>query len=347
MIRSFCLRVMIFLSLSACHSKKTTIPTFNAVEIETIVEDTNLNVRAIDISHNELVAVSSIGDIYRYNLYSNTLSKNRFFTDTLNVRSLAVVGDDIFTLSIGNPALLHKNFELVYAEHHPNVFYDSMHFWDTRDGIAMGDPTDNCLSILITRDGGNHWRKIPCDQLPVAIDGEAAFAASDTNIKTLGDAVWIASGGRASRILYSSDRGLSWKVFNTPIIQGTSTTGIYSLDFYNSENGFAIGGDYTQPKSNFNNAIRTSDGGVTWKVIGNIDSPGYRSCVQYVPKSNAQGLVAMGFEGIDYSSNGGQSWTSFSKEGFYTFRFLNDTVAFAAGKGRISRLHFKKGHSND
>ena len=63
--------------------------------------------------------------------------------------------------------------------------------------------------------------------------------------------------------------------------------------------------------------------------------------MQYVPNSDAKGLVAIGFEGIDYSSDGGTSWTSLSDEGFYTFRFLNDSVAFAAGKGRIVQLDFK------
>jgi photosystem II stability/assembly factor-like uncharacterized protein len=205
----------------------------------------------------------------------------------------------------------------------------------------MGDPTDDCLSILMTRDGGENWYKIPCEQFPKAVNGEAAFAASDTNISIVGNHVWIASGGVASRVFYSSDKGHSWTVFDTPIIQGAQTTGIYSIDFYDTKNGVAVGGDYTQSKSNINTVIKTSDGGQTWHAVGDENNPGYRSCVQYVPNSDAKGLVAIGFEGIDYSSDGGTSWTSLSDEGFYTFRFLNDSVAFAAGKGRIVQLDFK------
>ncbi|MGB6268364.1 MAG: oxidoreductase, partial [Olleya sp.] len=105
--------------------------------------------------------------------------------------------------------------------------------------------------------------------------------------------------------------------------------------------GFAIGGDYTKPEDNAANKIITSDGGKTWQLIGQNQNPGYRSCVQYVPNGNARQLVAIGFKGIDYTNDAGNTWTHLSDEGFYTLRFLNDSVAYAAGNGRISKLTFK------
>lgn len=334
------LKVMFFLALYGCKNYKP-IPVFYTVQITPIIEDSLLNIRALELNSKELVAISSVADVYHFDLKSKSLMKNRFTSDTLNVRSMALVNENVFALSIASPAYLYKNSKLVYSESDAAVFYDSMDFWNTQEGIAMGDPTDDCLSILMTRDGGENWHKIPCEQFPKAVNGEAAFAASDTNISIVGNHVWIASGGVASRVFYSSDKGHSWTVFDTPIIQGAQTTGIYSIDFYDTKNGVAVGGDYTQPKSNINTVIKTSDGGQTWHAVGDENNPGYRSCVQYVPNSDAKGLVAIGFEGIDYSSDGGTSWTSLSDEGFYTFRFLNDSVAFAAGKGRIVQLDFK------
>ena len=38
----------------------------------------------------------------------------------------------------------------------------------------------------------------------------------------------------------------------------------------------------------------------------------------------------------------GTSWKHLSDEGFYTIRFLNDSIAYAAGKGRISKLTFRE-----
>ena len=115
---------------------------------------------------------------------------------------------------------------------------------------------------------------------------------------------------------------------------------MYSIDFYDAQNGFAIGGDYTKPKSQYSNKIRTTDGGKTWEVVAQDQNPGYRSCVQYVPNSEGLGLVAVGFEGVDYSQDGGDTWKHLSDEGYYTLRFLNERVAFAAGKGKLSKLIF-------
>jgi photosystem II stability/assembly factor-like uncharacterized protein len=247
-------------------------------------------------------------------------------------------------LSVGTPALLYKtgasgNMELVYKEEGPDVFYDAMAFWDDRNGIAVGDAQSGCLSILITRDGGANWSKIPCDQLPPALEGEGAFAASNTNIAIVANRCWIATS--KSRILYTEDFGNSWSVQNPPVESVTESQGIYSIDFSDALTGYAIGGDYTSPEVNYMNKARTLDGGITWKSVASGFEPGYKSCVQYVPETNDLGLVAVGFTGISYSSDGGNSWTKLSEEPFYTLRFLNAHEAYAAGKGRLARIMFK------
>lgn len=324
-----------------CSSLDKNLSPFNKLEIETLVADSLMNIRALELTQKNVVAVSSLGDVYRYNLEKQSLVKSRFSKDTFNIRSIALVDGVLFSLSIGNPAVLYRDSVLVYFEKHPSVFYDSIDFWNSQEGIAMGDPTDGCISILITRDAGRQWSKIPCSQLPKTVEGEAAFAASDTNISIFGDKVWLASGGAVSRILYSEDKGVTWRIFNTPIVQGSQTTGIYSIDFYDEKNGIAVGGDYTNPKANFNTVVKTTDGGQTWQPIQGVNVPSYRSCVQFIPNSKAMGMVALGFQGIDYSADAGKRWKHLSDQGYYTIRFLNDSVAFAAGSGRISKLSFK------
>ncbi len=331
---------MFFLFFTGCKHLSNSNP-FSKVIVKSIVEDSLLNIRALELNRHTLKAVSSVGDVYTYDARTAQISIDRISADTLNFRASAIVENSYFTLSIGSPAYLFKDQKLVYKEMHPAVFYDALHFWNSKEGIAIGDPTDGCMSVIITRDGGLTWQKTPCEFLPPALQGEAAFAASDTNIAIIGDQTWVATGGRSSRVLYSSDKGMTWNVFETPIVQGFETTGMYSIDFYDALNGFAIGGDYTKPKNQKSNKIRTKDGGETWKVVAQGQNPGYRSCVQYVPNSNAMGLVAVGFEGIDYSQDGGATWKHLSDEGFYSLRFLNDSVAFAAGKGKISKLTFK------
>lgn len=342
--------LLVLLIMFSC-GKRETFKTRNflKVEIETLIEDTLLNIRALEINEGRVVAAASNGKIYRSILsYMNNFEEGNYWTfteDSLknsNFRSVAFEGDKTFALSIGSPAKLFCDGNLVYFENHPKVFYDAIKFWNNQEGIAIGDPTDDCMSIIITRDGGNTWKKLACSLLPKAIQGEAAFAASNTNITIVGNNTWVATGGKASRVLYSPDKGHTWQVFNTPIIQGLETTGMYSIDFYDELNGFAIGGDYTKPDDNKANKIKTVDGGKTWKLVGKNQNPSYRSCVQFIPNRNAKELVAIGFKGIDYSNNAGETWKHLSDEGFYTIRFLNDSVAYAAGSGRISKIVFKE-----
>tara|TARA_R110000744_G_scaffold327963_2_gene433664 strand:- start:303 stop:1049 length:747 start_codon:yes stop_codon:yes gene_type:complete len=247
-------------------------------------------------------------------------------------------------LSVGTPALLYKTgengrMELVYKEEGEGVFYDALTFLNDKEGIAVGDSVDGCLSVIITSDGGITWSKIPCLQLPTGIEGEGAFAASNTNIATIGDEIWIAT--TMGRILYSSDIGKNWKVFQTPIKNKEPTEGIYSIAFYNENIGVVIGGDYTNPDNAIANKAITKDGGKTWHLLADGNKPAYKSCIQFVPRTNGHGIVAVGFNGISYSSDMGVNWKELSKESFYTLRFQNDSVAYAAGKNRISKLVFK------
>ena len=310
------------------------------LEIQPILIDSTINIRALEIDNNKVFSASSNGSIYFFDAYnSKVISQLQYSFDSImkpNFRSLAVKNENIFAISIGNPALLFKNGKVVYKEIHPKVFYDSMEFWNDKEGIAVGDFTENCISIIITRDGGNSWNKLDCTVFNQIIEDEGFFAASDTNISIKGDNIWIASGGKNSRVYFSNDKGRSWEVFNTPILQGESTTGIFSIDFYDKNNGFAIGGDYTKPEIDSLNKIFTVDGGKTWKTIADNASPGYRSCVQYFPNSNGKKILAVGYKGVDYSTDYGNTWRNFSEQSYYTFRFHNDSVAFAAGKATES-----------
>lgn len=330
-------------------SEKLVLKPFTEVEIEPILKDSTLSIRAIDIlDDGNLVFAANDGTYGMYQVGSKKWQTARQSYDSIipEFRAIAHTSTNFFMLSIGSPALLFKTgnkgkMELVYQENHPKVFYDAMTFWNDLEGIAIGDPTDDCLSIIITRDGGQSWQKISCRQLPKIKEGEAAFAASNTNIAVVGDKTWVATGGKVSRVFYSKDKGYNWTAVETPMINALATTGIYSVDFYDEMNGVAVGGDYTNPDANQANKIITKNGGKNWQKMANNSNPGYRSCVQYVPNSDAQQMVAVGFKGLDYSSDGGTTWKHLSDASFYTIRFINETEAFAAGKGIISKLKFK------
>tara|TARA_B110000091_G_scaffold214335_1_gene267098 strand:+ start:2149 stop:3192 length:1044 start_codon:yes stop_codon:yes gene_type:complete len=310
----------------------------------------NTSIRAIQtIDTNSVAYAGSNGAIGIFS-EEQTLSQVHFptYQDSItpNFRSIAFNGKDYFALSIGNPALLYQLSEgitsLVYSESHEKVFYDSMHFFeDNVHAIAVGDPTGNCPSIIVTEDRGKSWRKLPCTSLPVFEAGEAFFAASNTNIKIKGSTVWIASGGKKARILKSNDYGKTWEVYKTPIVQGKGPQGIYSIDFYDMNHGIIMGGDYSKPLEKSANKAITSDGGKTWTLVADAQNPNYKSCVQYVPGTQGQEIFAVGKTGVSFSNDAGKTWKDISKESYYAIQFVDKNNAWLSGNNKIGKLTLK------
>ena len=263
--------------------------------------------------------------------------------DQLEFRSIAYANGAIFLLSIASPAHLYrttdrgKHWDLVYEEQDSSAFYDAMGFWDDMEGIAMGDPTDGCLSVIKTQDGGKTWNKLPCSKLPKVDDGEAAFAASNSNLALYKNNVWLVSGGKRARVFHSADRGENWEVYETPIIQGGTMTGIFSCDFLDDQTGIIIGGNWENKKLNKSNKAITRDGGKTWTLIADGNEPGYRSCVQFV--SEQSHVIAVGTPGISISSDFGDTWHTISDEPYYTVRTSNQHL-WLAGLNIIARLPY-------
>jgi photosystem II stability/assembly factor-like uncharacterized protein len=323
---------------------------FNSVVIDTLFQD-NIKIRAIIVDANKIWYAANNSRFGFYDLDKKEKIENTVQKDTLKLefRSMAQNAKNVFVLNVGNPALLYKinksnlDIALVYKESHEKVFYDSLQFWNSKEGIAMGDPTDGTFSIIITRDGGFTWEKTPAAELPKLAIGEAAFAASNTNIIIKGDDTWLVSGGVKSRVFYSPNKGKTWTTYNTPIIQGKAMTGIFTADFYDAKIGFIAGGDYAVLGQNFGNKARTTDGGKTWKLVGENGGFGYASCVQYVPHSDGKGIVSVGALGLFYSSDGGLSWKQLAKDpALYTLRFIDSHTAIAAGKNKMVRIKFLK-----
>lgn len=321
---------------------------FISLKIEELKIDST-SIRAIHVlKDSTLFYATSSGQIGMNFGLNKEHIKSKITYDTVipHFRSIASNGQSLFVLSVGNPALLFKYFDgeskIVYKEEHEKVFYDSMAFFDGQNGIAMGDPTDDCLSIILTNDGGENWVKVPCSNLPKTEDGEAAFAASNTNIAIVGSHAWLATGGNQARVFHSPDMGVSWKVYETPITQGGKMTGIYSIAFYDSMNGIIFGGNWEDKNNNIANKAITVDGGKTWKLIADGQEPGYKSCVQYVPDTQGKELFAVGSTGISFSNDGGNSWKEISSEkDYYTIKFVNKNVAWLAGKNKIGKLNLE------
>lgn len=346
--------LLLLISCIAC--KNNNIHTISEVTVIPVFKD-SLSIRAITpVNENKVWFAANKGVVGFMDKEIPKVATIRYedsilgINNLLHFRSIAKTKEAVFVLSIANPAVLYKidydntkatGIHKVYEEIHEYVFYDALTFFDDQIGIAMGDPIDGCLSIIKTIDGGNSWFKLSCNDLPPIEEGEAAFAASNSNIATYGNNVWIVTGGTRARVFYSPDQGKHWEVFNTPMLQGQSMTGIYSVAFYNDTIGVIFGGNWEDKDFNEGNKAITTDGGKTWQLLSNGKGPGYRSSVKFVPGTYGKQLIAVGSPGISYSSDQGANWTELSAEGFYAIEFVNDSIAFASGANKISKLIFK------
>ncbi|MEY4038069.1 MAG: hypothetical protein RIR67_379, partial [Bacteroidota bacterium] len=231
----------------SCKSQNVNTNHFTSVTIDTLFQD-KISIRALTLDQNK---VWYAADKSRFGFFDLTLNQKKEvqipFEKSVEFRSIAQTNKYVFIISVANPALLYRiskedfSYKLVYQENHEKVFYDSMQFWNDKEGVAIGDPLEGSFSIITTRDGGNSWQKTPANQIPKLEEGEAAFAASNTNIVIKGNTTWIVSGGKKSRVYSSKDKGKSWTVYETPMVQGKQMTGIFTADFYDSEIGFISG----------------------------------------------------------------------------------------------------------
>lgn len=352
----FCEIFIITMMLNGCKEEKKIDPNirlpFTGVTVDTLLVD-SMSIRAITV---ELDKVWYATDKGKYGFC--TYDRAPFFSGILlqdkvplHFRGIAKNRSSVFMLSTEKPAVLYsflkkspKQVTKVYEDKHPDAFFNGIQFWNESDGIMFGDPLDGYMNIVITNDGGETWTKVNRSKLPKLEVGEYAFAASNTSIMAKDNQAWIATGGTKSRVLYTKDKGESWKLLDTPMISGNKMTGIYSVDFYNDKFGIMTGGDYENQTNNAQNKALTIDGGKSWVLVANKEAFGYASCIQFVPESGGTMTVALGPSGIYSSSDSGLSWLKLSEiNDLHTFKFVNKKVAIAAGKNKILRLRFTTG----
>jgi photosystem II stability/assembly factor-like uncharacterized protein len=231
----------------------------------------------------------------------------------LDFRAVAAFSaDEAFLMSIGTgerSRIYHtsdtgRHWQLQFTNPNAKGFFDSMVFWDRTHGVVVGDPisdeTGKLKFEVFLTDDGQTWRAIPPSQLPPAIEGEGSFAASNTCVAILGTSrksdssapdpnIWFASGGSAARVFYSADRGQTWEVFDTPIVHGPDSAGIFSIAFRDARHGVIAGGDYKRPNDDGPNLAFTDDGGKTWK-LSTIHPQAFFSAVAYDRRVNNEAI---------------------------------------------------------
>ncbi len=230
-----------------------------------------------------------------------------------------------------------ETWKLLFTNPDAKGFFDAINFPDRNLGFLLGDPVDGHLTVFRTGNGGADWIRV---EMPEAVAGEGAFAASNSNIVVGGWNVWIATGGAgAGRVYHSSDGGKAWAPVETPIRKDGPSAGIFSIAFADPAHGVAVGGEYTKATERTGNIAVTDDGGTTWTAPKGQPPAGYRSSVAYLP--DAKLWIATGPSGSDVSADG-SDWKNFDAGSYNALSVAPDGAVWAVGqKGRIAKLVLK------
>ena len=318
-------------------------------DVELLASGTKTNIRGLSVVNDNVVWVSgSNGTVGRSNnggkswkwLTVKGFEKNDFRDIEAFDAATAII------MSVAEPAYILKTndggdtWKVVYENNTKGIFLDAMEFWNEEAGIVVGDPINGKFFIARTFDNGATWREIPFDKRPDADSGEACFAASGTNVRALDtdEAVFV-SGGSRSRLFIRDEKK------QLPLVQGKETTGANSIavwDNYKKNGGrrmAVVGGDFNADSSREKNCFVSTDRGKTWNKP-NTAPHGYRSCIEYVSKSD---LFTCGLNGVDYSTDGGRNWKWISKEGFHVCRIakMGSSVFLAGNNGKVGKIIWK------
>ncbi len=204
----------------------------------------------------------------------------------------------------------------------PNSLPDIIHFFNTNDGVTMGDPVNGEFEIYTTTDGGNLWTQVAGSNIPDPLSTEWAVIGYYSAIH---DTIW--AGTNEGRVYRSVNKGLNWTVSSAPGMGGK----IVNPKFRNGSHGLLLDG-----LMGTGLLCETFDGGETWTQI-NYTGSSFHVDIAYVPGTPNTWVRSgpdPGSSGCAYSFDGGHTWTDFiGTDGtpFYSMAWVNPHCGWAGG----------------
>ena len=322
------------------------------VEFQTLLKD-KISIRALQI-YDGKVWYSGTDSKFGYVSLKDSADKKqmKLSNEKLEFRTLAQDSKYFYAINILSPAYLFKvnkkNFksEIIYTDTLKTAFYDALHFLNDDLAFSFSDPEKNLHAKLLTlipkKNVYEFYNLSSGNKILKMNEGEAAFAASNTNLASFGNFLWLGTGGGSARIFRFNLKTQETEIFETDFIQDSEAQGIYSIDFFDKNFGIAVGGDYTKQSANINNIATTNDGGETWQIQASGKNSGYKTCVKFRPKSKGKDIIAVGDQNIEFSQDHGKTWKTISEEkGLFVCEWIDENTVVFAGKNRIVKMTFK------
>lgn len=216
-----------------------------------------------------------------------------------------------------------------YANAYNDVSSDpiQIYFFDSINGVSVGQPVGGNWEIYTTSNGGTDWTRVPSANIPKPQSGEVTIYDYPGSANGIDNSFWFGTFSPPTEY-GTSDRGKRWFVTSN-ILSGHPAT----VAFKDSLNGIA---------QNFRGLLSiTSDGGHTWQPVQLRFSSPSPMGLAYIKGTDNSYLMDVAYNkrtsseptnpGTAYSSDGGRTWEVINKLPNQWPSFAPDGTGWSAG----------------
>ena len=205
-----------------------------------------------------------------------------------------------------------------------------VHFFDSNNGVAIGEPNSGNWEIYTTTNGGTQWTQVDSANIPPPAVNEFTGTGLYSSVN---DTIWFGTFGNSFAIYRSTDRGYTW---TRSTDAGTISFCVAFKDGSNGLSSNCFGGLG-------NRIAKTTDGGSNWDSLSGIPAAPSTYFISYsndpqvgyvVTSNNNIGLPEPTFPGSMRSTDG-SNWIQIDNLPHGPASFASDGSGWSGGLGDI------------
>jgi len=192
-------------------------------------------------------------------------------------------------------------------------FTNVVYFWDANNGFCQGDPINSEFELYTTTNGGTTWTLVPGANIPAPLTGEYGYTRQ---IEVVGNIVWFTTN--KGRIYKSTDKGVNWVVYQSPLTDfgGASMNG--NLSFKDSNNGLIV--------NNSGLVYKSTNGGSTWTQV---TTTGPVNTIGLCWIEGTDYVFTTGAGGSSFSQDGGTTWNPIDTDQHTAVEFISPSTGWS------------------
>jgi hypothetical protein len=266
------------------------------------------------VANQEFVKTTNGGDLWSHYTISN--ANNQGFSNIYAIDE-NIAWASMYSFNGGG--YIYKtidggtSWKVTDSSMYKNGFPDLVYFFNSNDGVCVGDPNGGYYEIYTTNNGGAKWNRVLQSNIPNPLLNEGGIS----NIySAVHDTIWF--GTVKGRLFKSCDKGYTWSVKSLC----KENTLINAIAFKDGYNGLVVPGSWDSlmyiSKDNFG--------------LQNVNYGSYGSRLKFV-KSDGVHPSAYISGGYDHnicsiSKDDGLNWITIDTLSHSSFGFINSSIGW-------------------